>query len=117
MCKFILLCLFLAPPSRVAAAASRGRGARLAYIAAHALFSVEGYCAAALSLRYEAVMLVWVSLIFISNINSAFNFYRASVDESYSPGNKLISGLRDSAVSWAIILPLYWYCEKGAAAA
>ena len=34
-----------------------------------------------------------------------------------SPGNKLISGLRDSAVSWAIILPLYWYCEKGAAAA
>ena len=58
-------------------------------------------------------MLVWVSLIFISNINSAFNFYRASVDESYSPGNKLISGLRDSAVSWAIILPLYWYCEKG----
>ena len=35
----------------------------------------------------------------------------------YSPGNKLISGLRDSAVSWAIILPLYWYCEKGAAAA
>ena len=86
----------------------------LAYIAAHALFSVEGYCAAALSLRYEAVMLVWVSLIFISNINSAFNFYRASVDESYSPGNKLISGLRDSAVSWAIILPLYWYCEKGA---
>ena len=88
----------------------------VAYIAAHALFSVEGYCAAALSLRYEAVMLVWVSLIFISNINSAFNFYRASVDESYSPGNKLISGLRDSAVSWAIILPLYWYCEKGAAA-
>ena len=88
-----------------------------AYIAAHALFSVEGYCAAALSLRYEAVMLVWVSLIFISNINSAFNFYRASVDKDYSPGNKLISGLRDSAVSWAIILPLYWYCEKGAAAA
>ena len=34
-----------------------------------------------------------------------------------SPGNKLISGLRDSAVSWAIILPLYWYCEKGAAVA
>ena len=89
----------------------------VAYIAAHALFSVEGYCAAALSLRYEAVMLVWVSLIFISNINSAFNFYRASVDESYSPGNKLISGLRDSAVSWVIILPLYWYCEKGAVAA
>ena len=84
---------------------------------AHALFSLEGYCAAALSLRYEAVMLVWVSLIFISNINSAFNFYRASVDKDYSPGNKLISGLRDSAVSWAIILPLYWYCEKGAAAA
>ena len=78
------------------------------------MFSVEGYCAAALSLRYEAVMLVWVSLIFISNINSAFNFYRASVDKDYSPGNKLISGLRDSAVSWAIILPLYWYCEKGA---
>ena len=26
-------------------------------------------------------------------------------------------GLRDSAVSWAIVLPLYWYCEKGAAAA
>ena len=48
---------------------------------------------------------------------SAFNFYRASVDKDYSPGNKLISGLRDSAVSWAIILPLYWYCEKGAAAA
>ena len=89
----------------------------LAYIAAHALFSVEGYCAAALSLRYEAVMLVWVSLIFISNINSAFNFYRASVDKDYSPGNKLISGLRDSAVSWAIILPLYYYCEKGVAAA
>ena len=89
----------------------------VAYIAAHALFSVEGYCAAALSLRYEAVMLVWVSLIFVSNINSAFNFYRASVDESYSPCNKLISGLRDSAVSWAIILPLYWYCEKGVTAA
>ena len=31
--------------------------------------------------------------------------------------DKLISGLRDSAVSWAIILPLYWYCEKGAVAA
>ena len=37
--------------------------------------------------------------------------------KDYSPGNKLISGLRDSAVSWAIILPLYWYCEKGAVAA
>ena len=45
-----------------------------------------------------------------------FNFYRASVDKDYSPGNKLISGLRDSAVSWAIILPLYYYCENGAAA-
>ena len=53
----------------------------------------------------------------VSNINSAFNFYRASVDPDYSPGNKLISGLRDSAVSWAIILPLYWYCEKGAVVA
>ena len=53
----------------------------------------------------------------VSNINSAFNFYRASVDPDYSPGNKLISGLRDSAVSWAIILPLYWYCEKGATVA
>ena len=52
----------------------------------------------------------------VSNINSAFNFYRASVDKDYSPGNKLISGLRDSAVSWAIVLPLYWYCEKGAMA-
>ena len=40
-----------------------------------------------------------------------------SVDPDYSPGNKLISGLRDSAVSWAIILPLYWYCERGAVAA
>ena len=35
----------------------------------------------------------------------------------FERGNKLISGLRDSAVSWAIILPLYYYCEKGAAAA
>ena len=43
--------------------------------------------------------------------------HRASVDPDYSPGNKLISGLRDSAVSWAIILPLYYYCEKGAAVA
>ena len=39
----------------------------MAYLVAHALFSLEGYCAAALSLRYEAVMLVWVSLIFVSN--------------------------------------------------
>ena len=45
---------------------------------AHAFCS--GY-RAGFKLRYEAVMLVWVSLIFISNINSAFNFYRASVDE------------------------------------
>ena len=28
-----------------------------------------------------------------------------------------VLGIRDSAVSWAIILPLYWYCEKGAAVA
>ena len=49
--------------------------------------------------------------------SSARRTYRASVDKDYSPGNKLISGLRDSAVSWAIILPLYWYCEKGAAVA
>lgn len=82
------------------------------YLLAHGTFSLEGYCAAALSLRFEAVMLTWVSLIFVSNINSAFSFYRASVDPEYSPGNKLVNGLQQSAMSWCIIGPLYLYCER-----
>mmetsp|Transcript_15487 Transcript_15487/g.48055 ORF Transcript_15487/g.48055 Transcript_15487/m.48055 type:complete len:409 (+) Transcript_15487:184-1410(+) len=105
---------------------ARGKGAKAhdsflsyawkptAYIAVHALLSLEGYAAAALSLRREACFLAWVSLIFALNIKTAFDFYRAGTDPDYSPGNKFVNGLRDSALSWCVILPLFLWCEREA---
>jgi hypothetical protein len=61
-----------------------------------------------LCFQYEAVNLTWIVLIFVSNLKSAFHFYRTSADPSHQPPNKLLAGLQDSACAWAALLPVYW---------
>jgi len=41
------------------------------------------YLAAALCLRHELLHLIWIAAIFLSNVNSAYEFYRASADPAY----------------------------------
>jgi hypothetical protein len=70
------------------------------------------YAAAALCMRHELVHLVWIVVLFLSNVNSAYDFYRASADPGHKPDNKLRAGLRDSALVWVLLLPAYWWSES-----
>lgn len=63
-------------------------------------------------MRHELVHLVWIIVLFLSNVNSAYDFYRASADPAHKPGNKLRAGLRDSALVWVALLPAYWWSES-----
>jgi len=62
-------------------------------------------------MRHELVHLVWIIVLFLSNVHSAYDFYRTSADPSYKPANKLYAGLRDSALVWILLLPAYWWSE------
>mmetsp|Transcript_20109 Transcript_20109/g.39064 ORF Transcript_20109/g.39064 Transcript_20109/m.39064 type:complete len:301 (-) Transcript_20109:516-1418(-) len=84
----------------------------VAYIILHGLFALEGYCAAALCYQYEAVNLAWLAATFLGTVKCSYHFYRASADSSYKPGNKLASGLKDSAGAWILLLPIYYACSR-----
>jgi len=85
----------------------------VAYILMHGLFSLEGYAAAAMCFQYEAVNILWLMLVFVGNVKCAYVFYRSCADPSYGQHNKLAGGLLDSAVSWSLMLPLYYACWAG----
>jgi hypothetical protein len=68
--------------------------------------------AAAVCMRHELVHLVWIAVLFLSNVSSAYDFYRASADPAHKSPNKLVAGLRDSILVWVALLPAHWWSES-----
>ena len=81
------------------------------YILLHALLSLEGYAAAALCFQYETMNLIWIGMVLLGNIKCGYYFYRQSWDKDYKVGNKIVEGLRDSALAWCVLIPSYLHCS------
>lgn len=82
-----------------------------AYIFIHMLLSLEGYAAAALSFQYQLVNQVWLFMVFLGTCKCGYLFYYKSAHPEYHEGNKIVAGLRDSCIAWAVVLPTYLYCN------
>jgi len=83
----------------------------IVYILLHALLSLEGYAAAALCFQYETMNLIWIGMVLLGNIKCGYYFYRQSWDKDYKVGNKIVEGLRDSALAWCVLIPSYLHCS------